>query len=87
MFNVKNIIFTSNKVTCRLLSVTRTYKQHYEDKSNEKPSGWDQARPFEDIPGPMPIPILGNGWRLLAGEYKGLDMMAVQNKFVQMKCK
>ncbi|KAJ8962682.1 hypothetical protein NQ318_001079 [Aromia moschata] len=41
--------------------------QTYEDK----PAGWDEALPFEAIPGPKPLPILGNNWRFLpyVGEY------------------
>jgi len=26
---------------------------------------WDKARPYEDIPGPKPLPLIGNGWRFL----------------------
>lgn len=26
---------------------------------------WDNAKPFEDIPGPKPFPVIGNLWRFL----------------------
>jgi hypothetical protein len=26
---------------------------------------WDSAKPFEDIPGPKPLPIIGNAWRFI----------------------
>jgi hypothetical protein len=25
------------------------------------------VRPYEEIPGPKPLPVLGNGWRFLPG--------------------
>lgn len=45
-----------------------------------KPEGWDQAKPFEQIPGPKPIPLLGNFWRFLPGigEYSGVDAQELQ---------
>jgi hypothetical protein len=30
-----------------------------------RPAEWGYAKPFEDIPGPKPLPILGNTWRFI----------------------
>jgi hypothetical protein len=30
-----------------------------------RPDEWDYAKPFEDIPGPKPLPIIGNTWRFI----------------------
>jgi hypothetical protein len=30
-----------------------------------RPEEWDCAKPFEDIPGPKPLPIIGNMWRFV----------------------
>jgi len=30
-----------------------------------RPEEWDCAKPFEDIPGPKPLPIIGNMWRFI----------------------
>jgi hypothetical protein len=30
-----------------------------------RPQEWDYAKRFEDIPGPKPLPIIGNTWRFI----------------------
>jgi hypothetical protein len=30
-----------------------------------RPEEWDYAKPFEDIPGPKPLPTIGNMWRFI----------------------
>jgi hypothetical protein len=30
-----------------------------------RPAEWGYAKPFEDIPGPKPLPIIGNTWRFI----------------------
>jgi hypothetical protein len=30
-----------------------------------RPEEWSYAKPFEDIPGPKPLPIIGNTWRFI----------------------
>lgn len=40
----------------------------------EASSQWDSARPYSDIPGPKPLPVIGNAWRFMPyiGKYSGL---------------
>ena len=30
-----------------------------------RPEEWEYAKPFEDIAGPKPLPIIGNTWRFI----------------------
>jgi hypothetical protein len=30
-----------------------------------RPEEWDNAQRFEDIPGPKPLPVIGNAWRFI----------------------
>jgi hypothetical protein len=30
-----------------------------------RPDEWEYAKPFQDIPGPKPLPIVGNTWRFI----------------------
>lgn len=45
----------------------------------------DVAKPYEDIPGPKPIPILGNTWRLfpVIGQYTISDTARISQLFYQ----
>ncbi|XP_017782391.1 PREDICTED: probable cytochrome P450 12a5, mitochondrial isoform X1 [Nicrophorus vespilloides] len=38
--------------------------------SHDNPPGWDGAKPFESIPGPKPLPLIGNSWRFLTKDFK-----------------
>jgi hypothetical protein len=29
------------------------------------PEEWEYAKPFEDIPGPKPLPVIGNAWKFI----------------------
>lgn len=41
------------------------------------------ARPYDEVPGPRPIPILGNAWRLLPliGQYQISDIARISQMF------
>jgi hypothetical protein len=30
-----------------------------------RPEEWGYAKPYEDIPGPKPLPVIGNAWRFI----------------------
>jgi hypothetical protein len=30
-----------------------------------RPEEWGYAKPFKDIPGPKPLPVIGNTWRFI----------------------
>lgn len=37
--------------------------RHQEPSEHPVNQAWIKARPYEEVPGPKPIPILGNTWR------------------------
>lgn len=47
--------------------------------SSAKPPGWDDAKPFAQIPGPKPLPVIGNSWRFVLSEMKGEDLADQMN--------
>ncbi|GLH07255.1 Probable cytochrome P450 301a1, mitochondrial [Gryllus bimaculatus] len=51
------------------------------DAADARSADWERARPFQDIPGPKPLPLLGNTPRFLPGigEYGKKDMLELQN--------
>lgn len=59
------------------------YRKLYEKElatADNKPSGWEEAKPFESIPGPKPLPIIGNVWRFMLpkiGDFHGLDFFDI----------
>jgi len=40
---------------------------------------WSLARPYSEVPGPTPLPLIGNTWRLLpyVGQYQISDLARV----------
>lgn len=45
------------------------------NKTLAKPKGWDEAKPFEELPGPKRYPLIGNIWRFMPviGDLYGLQ--------------
>ncbi|GLV43367.1 Cytochrome P450 301a1 [Carabus blaptoides fortunei] len=70
---------TAEQVTSGRAQKAAYYKQIAQSQieKDEKPAGWDSAKPYSQVPGPKPVPILGNLWRFLPviGTYDGLDML------------
>jgi hypothetical protein len=61
-------VFLTNNSTAALMRrwKTNTVSQPLTtaDECNETLSEWDQAKPFEQIPGARPLPIVGTTWVL-----------------------
>jgi hypothetical protein len=45
------------------VQVAAVNTEHVVDNDEE----WQQAKPYEEIPGPKPYPVVGNLWRFLPG--------------------
>lgn len=82
---------STNKVTRATADIsTITEKDKYyhrigtkslEDSHNVKPQGWSQAKPFEAIPGPKPLPLLGNMWRFFpGGEFYNVQLIDLHRR-------
>ncbi|KAG5868300.1 hypothetical protein JTB14_017578 [Gonioctena quinquepunctata] len=41
------------------------YKTLGEQRDDTRPADWDSARPYQEIPGPKPLPVVGNVWRFM----------------------
>ncbi|XP_050510784.1 cytochrome P450 CYP12A2-like [Diabrotica virgifera virgifera] len=61
------------------------YKQLIGSSSDDAfPEGWENAKPFKSMPGPKPLPVLGNMWRFFPGqELHGLKTDELLLKFQQ----
>lgn len=55
----------------------KTMRDNQEIANSAKPPGWDEALPYETMPGPKPIPFLGNLWRFIFGDIIGQDFIAI----------
>lgn len=90
--NIPYIIWrnvSTNKVTRATADISTEKDKYYhrigtkslEDSLNVKPQGWSQAKPFEAIPGPKPLPILGNMWRFLpGGEFYNVQLIDLHRR-------
>ena len=68
-------------------SLQEKYMKHLvyqHDNQKNLPTNWDSAKPYDEIPGPKPIPLLGNFWRFLpfVGNYYGLYAHQQYQKYV-----
>ncbi|KAJ8924326.1 hypothetical protein NQ315_007122 [Exocentrus adspersus] len=84
MFVVKLRRFISTNAVKRTAEAVSASKRddYYKNlggatESNEKPLDWDGAMPYESIPGPKPLPVIGNLWRFLPyiGEYYNVPLV------------
>nr|WCC58036.1 cytochrome P450 [Pharsalia antennata] len=81
---VKFISTNPTKRTTETISISKRddYYKHLggsTEKYDLKPPGWDEGLPFESIPGPKPLPIIGNMWRYLPyiGEFRNMSLRQI----------
>ena len=49
----------------KLKSLTKRNIIKSRDLSEINNSSWKQAKPYSEIPGPKPLPFVGNTWRFI----------------------
>lgn len=76
-FRVPNLAY-STETTASFKEYKKTQYDTYQANSS-KPDGWDEALPFESMPGPKPAPIVGNLWRFVFRELRGMDALTMTN--------
>ncbi|CAG9837179.1 unnamed protein product [Diabrotica balteata] len=62
------------------------FYKHFTASNNDdaNPEGWENAKPFESMPGPKPLPVLGNMWRFFpGGELHGIKTDELLLRFQQ----
>ncbi|KAK3922884.1 putative cytochrome P450 301a1, mitochondrial [Frankliniella fusca] len=47
----------------------------------ERDADWDSARPFSEIPGPRPAPLVGNMWRFILGDLRTVTPSELPRRF------
>lgn len=55
------------KITKRVISSCNTQRAilHPVEDIHPRAEEWNRALPYEAIPGPTPLPLLGNTWRFI----------------------
>nr|WCC58035.1 cytochrome P450 [Pharsalia antennata] len=86
--NVKFISTHHAKRSTETISIPRRddyYKAlaNVDKHSDVKPAEWDKALPYESIPGPKPLPLIGNFFRFLPliGEYYNMPLKTLYELF------
>jgi hypothetical protein len=59
------LIAESRKQVLRNVSAVVFKRNSTAAVAQARPEEWEYAKPFEDIPGPKPLPIIGNIWRFI----------------------
>ncbi|XP_018572392.1 cytochrome P450 CYP12A2-like isoform X1 [Anoplophora glabripennis] len=87
-FNANFICTNHSKRTSGTIDISKKddyYKNlgDAEENIDVKPPEWDKALPYESIPGPKPLPLIGNIFRFLPfiGEYYNLPMKELHEAF------
>lgn len=89
MATIKSTMLCSKSISPRILlrnnstvstASVNSFKKTEVDE-NAKPEGWDQAKPFEEIPGIKPLPLIGNNFRFLpGGEFHKIQGLEITRK-------
>ncbi|KAL1501985.1 hypothetical protein ABEB36_007202 [Hypothenemus hampei] len=94
LLNIRKISTSSAQKAEQAIASTTLRDNYYQkigkkDANNDenfKPEGWDEAKPFEEIPGYRPLPLIGNNWRFLpGGEFYNLSPIDLHLK-INKKC-
>jgi hypothetical protein len=48
----------------------------------EQTFDWDHARPYSEVPGPKPLPLVGNAWRFMPGIGTLVFQILLNNFFI-----
>lgn len=48
----------------------------------DRDADWDSAKPFHEVPGPRPLPVLGNMWRFIVGDLAKVPPADLQRRFL-----